>query len=463
MTPAVKPFHPQKRGAVLVLSMIFVVMLSILALGMATMSGMNTQIAENQRRLDGARVCAESGLEITRYWLNKVSIPGTTSPDQRLIKIAFSLQNQLSNMNIGVPSNPSTITIPAVTLNSAQGQSFSVIMKQIGDTLRVDVTGTYGTYGPVTRTIRVNYDFTTIGNTVFDFGVASRGPLSLSGNIDIEGVNTSIESNAYIESLDSLMALSITGNSHIAGNVSIVNSLAYVYLQGGKASIGDETGQAAIDNHVKIGVPLTEFPEPNPSHFEPFVTNVINSSTNTTTNATYENVRILAGTNPSFTGNVTLKGIVFIEAPNVVTFAGSTSITAVIVGDGDWTDNSGTNRISFTGNVSSLPVSSLPDGQQFAQIKNEIGTFVIAPGFQLSFGGNFTTLSGAIAANGISFHGNAGGTIDGSVINYSNGPMTLSGNSDLKFNRSGVVQVPAGFEPTIILEYNHDSYCEVVM
>jgi hypothetical protein len=160
---------------------------------------------------------------------------------------------------------------------------------------------------------------------------------------------------------------------------------------------------------------------------------------------------------------VTLKGVVFIEAPNVVTFAGSTSITAIVVGNGDWTDNSGTNRISFTGNVSSLPVSSLPDGQQFAQIKNEIGTFVIAPGFQLSFGGNFTTLSGAIAANGISFHGNAGGTIDGSVINYSNEPMTLSGNSDLKFNRSGVVQVPAGFEPTIILEYNHDSYCEVVM
>ncbi|GAH97279.1 unnamed protein product, partial [marine sediment metagenome] len=72
-------------------------------------------------------------------------------------------------------------------------------------------------------------------------------------------------------------------------------------------------------------------------------------------------------------------------------------------------------------------------------------------GFSVSFGGNFETLNGAIAANGIEFFGNAGGTIDGSVINYSGSPMTLSGNSDLFFNRSGTDQMPAGFGPEIIL------------
>ena len=32
------------------------------------------------------------------------------------------------------------------------------------------------------------------------------------------------------------------------------------------------------------------------------------------------------------------------------------------------------------------------------------------------------------------------------MINYADAPMTLSGNSDLYFNRSGITEVPAGFE-----------------
>jgi len=86
----------------------------------------------------------------------------------------------------------------------------------------------------------------------------------------------------------------------------------------------------------------------------------------------------------------------------------------------------------------------------------------MAPGFSASFGGSFDTLNGAIAANGITFFGNAGGTIGGSVLNYSDTPMTLSGNSDLYFNRSDITEVPAGFEPEIVLHYDSSSYSEVV-
>lgn len=85
----------------------------------------------------------------------------------------------------------------------------------------------------------------------------------------------------------------------------------------------------------------------------------------------------------------------------------------------------------------------------------------MAPGFHVSFGGSFDALSGAIAANGIEFYGNAGGTINGSIINYSDEEMTLKGNSDLYFNRSGLTEAPAGFVPEIILQYNPDSYSEI--
>jgi hypothetical protein len=125
-------------------------------------------------------------------------------------------------------------------------------------------------------------------------------------------------------------------------------------------------------------------------------------------------------------------------------------------------DNTGTNQLTFLGNVSSLPVTDLPAESQFDGVRDETGTFVMAPGFSASFGGNFDTMNGAIAANGINFFGNAGGTIAGSVVNYADTPITLSGNTDLFFSRSGITEIPAGFEPEIVLHYDSSSYSETV-
>jgi hypothetical protein len=237
-----------------------------------------------------------------------------------------------------------------------------------------------------------------------------------------------------------------------------------VTLQGGQAGIGGETGQDAIDNHVEVGMPPTDFPVPNTSHFEQYVTgDTIDSDTDVSSDGTYENVRVAAGTNPHFSGNVTINGIMFIDAPNVVTFSGNCVINGLIVGDGDMNDDSGDNILKFLGSVSSSSVSELPSGSQFDGLREETGTFLMAPGFKVSFGGNFDTLSGAIAANGIEFFGNAGGTIAGSVLNYSDTPMILSGNSDLFFNRSGITEVPAGFEPEIVLHHDPASYDEPVL
>jgi len=450
------------QGITLIISMIFVVMFTALLAGMAVMSGTNIQIAANQHKANCARACAESGHQIIRLWLNSVSVSGTTAQELMFSRIANSLQtvaNDVSNINLY--SDSSSITVPSITLDSGTEQNFSAVITQVApETLQVDVTGVYS---PISKTISGNYKLAERANTVFDYAVATKGPLSLTGNVELEGVNVSIESNVYIESENSNLALSITGNSQIAGNVSIVNPIACVYLQGAKAGIGGETGQDAIDNHVSFGVATSKFPEPNPTYFENYVTNVIDPNTDTATNATYENVRILAGTNPNFTGQVTLNGVVFIEAPSVVTFTGGTIITGIIVGDGDLNDNSGANQINFSGNVISFPVTDLPDEEQFSQLRNETGTFLIAPGFSASFGGNFNTMNGTIAANGIQFYGNAGGTISGSILNYSDAEAEITGNSDLYFNRSGTIHVPAGFVPEIILQYDPSSYSEITL
>lgn len=463
MTPASNSARPNNRGTVLIISMIFVVIFSALAVSMAAMSGTNVQIAENHRKADLARACAESGFDVIRYWLSRVSISGTTAEDLRFDQIANSLQDELTSesiTNVTTSCNGSVITIPGVTLDSQSQKSFYGTITQLdNETLRIDITGVYGA---ITRTIRANYYFGERAHNVFDFGVATKGPLSLSGNIELEGVNVAVEASVYIESENSNLALSIIGNSQIAGDVSIVNPIANVDLQGGQAGIGGETGQDAIDNHVSFGAPETEFPEPDTTQFESFVT-PLDPNMDTSSDSTLENIRIPANTNPNFTGQVTLKGIVYVETPNVVTFTGGADITGIIIGDGDIQDNSGVNQINFLGNVDSHPITELPQEAQFDGLHDETGTFVMAPGFHVSFGGSFNTLSGAIAGNGVEFFGNAGGTINGSVINYSDENMTLSGNSDLYFNRSGTTEVPAGFVPEIVLEYNPSTYSEVLI
>jgi len=452
-----------RKGAALLLSMIVLGILSAFAAAIYSMSTANVQLAENQRKADHARASAESGLEIIRLWLSCVAIPGDTPPNQRFSLIANSFQSAvLSISGITLPPSSSSITIPDITLNSAKGQSFDAQITPLPNladpnTLQVSVVGKYGS---VTKPIRVNYEFGSRPHTAFNYGVATKGPLHLSGNIELEGANVSV-SNVYIECLSENEALSIIGNSQIAGDVNIANPLATVNLQGGQASIGGETGQNAINNHVEFGAAPPEFPTPNPGHFESYVTDTVDSSTDTSADTTFNNIRIVAGTNPTFTGNVTLNGVVFIEVPNVVTFAGNVTITGIIAGDGDVEDDSATNQINFLGNVFSNSVRELPAEEQFAGLQDETGTFAIAPGFYMSFGGNFGTLNGAIAGNGIEFFGNAGGTIEGSVINYADTTMNLTGNSDLYFNRYNQTGTPAGFVLEIILKYKPASYAEV--
>ena len=170
------------------------------------------------------------------------------------------------------------------------------------------------------------------------------------------------------------------------------------------------------------------------------------------------NVTIAANTNPTFASHVTINGVLFIETPNQVSFAGQSTINGVIVGDGSL--DSPDSSLTFSGQVISNDASSL-DEETFGGIVDETGTFILAPGFELDFSGQASTMNGAIAGSGISFSGQAGGLINGSIINYSTDVMTLTGQTNLTFNRSGIDSNPSGFESTPILRFNPGSYSEI--
>jgi hypothetical protein len=436
---------------------------------MAALSGTNVQIADNLCNANRARASAESGLEIVRFWLSNVAISGTTPIENQFDKIANSLQIYLAANNpnvtpyrqtVPLPNGPYyaslVLHIPSVALDSDNGHTFSAQIAQIDpETLRLTVTGAFGSF---TKTISVNYVFGQRANTVFNYGVATKGPLTAKGNVTIAGVNIAVEANAYIESLNNFVALTMIGNSQIAGDVKIVNPLTTADI-GTSAGVAGDTGADAM-KHIEIGVPAVEFPEMMPAVFYSYATNVLTPSINLKKAVTLTNIRIPAGMNPKF-NSATLNGVIFIESPNVVEFTGGVDITGVIVTNGSPTDDSGTNQLIFRGHASNHSVALLPQEAQFAGLRSQTGTFIIAPGFSVSFGGTFDTIGGAIAANGVEFFGNAGGTIRGSVINYADKPMMLWGNTSIMFNRSGITEAPAGFVPEIILEYDPDSYSEI--
>jgi len=449
--------------------MIFVLIFSALAASIATFSSTNVQISNNQHRANQALASAQSGLEVMRYYLSGIRVPGNVLPDSRLQAVAAQLQSKLGSSGItnivsSYDALAKTITIPSWLVDSESGQAFNVLIGYGNngnnyDTVTMDVTGTSqtGTNQQISRKIRTSFNFATIGNTIFDFGIASKGPVQMHGSVDVAGFNEAIEASVYIESEYSNLALEMIGKSSIAGEVSIVNSGAFVDISN-SSSIYGEKGEAALQ-HVHIGVPPCDFPTPYPTNFQQYVTNTFDPKTDTTSNITLENIRIPAGTNPNFSGNVVIRGLAFIEAPNVVRFSGNAQITGILIGNGDLEYPAAENRIEFLGTVNSHGVEQLPD-EGFSKLKKEAGTFLLAPGFSICFGGNFETINGVIAASSIEFFGNAGGTINGSVVNYGEGAMNLEGNTDLVFNRSGITKNPAGFEPTKVLQFLPGSYSE---
>jgi len=64
--------------------------------------------------------------------------------------------------------------------------------------------------------------------------------------------------------------------------------------------------------------------------FEPFATYVVNSGNVNSLPSTLQNIRIKAGTNPTF-NDVLIEGVVFVETPNNVKFTGNATLQGVIV------------------------------------------------------------------------------------------------------------------------------------
>jgi Tfp pilus assembly protein PilX len=461
MAPIKRTVHPKRKGAVLIVAMIFVLIFSALAVSMAAMSGTNAQLASNQHKIGCALGSASSGLEVQRHWLSPVTMPSSTPQANYFSTIINTLQYDLDANSISNFTLENDGSITSATLDSVTGQTFTGQMRISDSNSSVLEIFSTGGDAQITRTIKVDFDIEPYKWPIFNYGLATKGPLNYTGNPRTTGVTATWEADIYIESSGSDTALSVIGNTNFDGNIMIGNPAANAIF-GGDIMIDGDNGQTAIDNHVFIGVDPVEFPEPDTARFQPYATGItIDSTTDLSAPGLniLVNAKIAAGTNPVFPKGVTIQGILLIESPNVVTFD-NVSLQGIIVGEGDVTANPVTDRIDVLGNFASGPY---PSGAEFDAIRAEEGSSIVAPGFAMSFQGNFSTLEGVVAVSGVHFSGNVAAQIKGTIINYSDQPMIVEGNATMNFDRSASTKVPAGFDTHRVLTYKPSSYNEFAL
>jgi Tfp pilus assembly protein PilX len=448
----------RRLGVASLLAIMLLTILAVLGLALGQIALGELNQAENASQANSAMLAAESGLNVLCWSLERLSVPRNASGDAAAMALRNGLAAHLEGSSLAHGSivwSGNQVSVPAVALGHSQ--RFSALLTVEADNkVRVEVTGHSG--GAVRR-VAINCDLLPGSSPVFAYGIASRSPIRMTGNAGLEGVNAPQEAQVLSATYSDLHAVDLTGNVGIDGDVFVSNPLGYVSLTG-NVSIGGKSGTAAHD-HVHIGVGDVDFPEVDPTVFEPFATTVVDSSTKFNGNRSFRNIRIKAGTNPTFSGNITLEGVIYIEAPNRIHFSGNTTITGVIVTEDAGEDVYDENTIKFSGNLSASGVEELPDEPDFAQLRQMPGSFILAPGFGLEFVGNFGTVGGGMAADEFKFTGNAGGLVRGMIINYSDSAFTLTGNSRIRFDRSSSPDIPPGFSLPQRIVLRPDTYVEL--
>ncbi len=444
-----------RSGSALVTCTLVLVIISVMAVTLASLSGANLEIASIQQTTNRAFANTESGLEVTRYWLSRVRIPSSTPPAQYVSAIIATVQSDLAASGISNFLINADGSIPPVLLEALGPQTFSGQWSSDANNPAIFRTRSVGSSGMAARMITVDYSIAPYHFPIFDYGIATKGPLNLAFNPGILAASAGWEADIYVESANSLIAVDIDKNATLAGDINIGNPNASVTC-GGSLTLG-----GAITNVTEEDRP--EFPVPDTDRFRQYATGPLLDKDSDFSQGVYTNARIAPGTDPNFAApNVTLRGILFIEAPNRVMFGKITTLQGIIVADGD-VNNPGANQISF-GNPAEPKVPSnftsgpYPDGAEFDALRKEEGSCILAPGFKVAFYKNFSAINGVIAASGLYFANNATATVKGTLINYSNDPLVIDRNLNVTFDRSAMVKIPAGFDLYRVLTYNPTSY-----
>ena len=348
-----------RRGAAAVLAMTYLVLFSVLAVGFYAATNVSSQVSVTDQKVSLASLSAESGVEFVRYQMAQVVIPHGT-PQTALFG---TLYDQLST-NLGYTPNfagkaiarvNGVIMLPSegyVNLTS-NGARFKATIEDLGQKVLVKVVG-IGPDGNIARAVQVEYSLAERASQIFDYGVASKGKIYTQGNSRIRGATDPTKGSVLSTCTSDPTPVIIKGKE-VSGDISITNPAGNVLVAG--ASIGGTSDPVVIyRDHVHKGVDEPEFPTIDTAAFRAYATNAYVPG-----QGTYINTFIPPNTNPNFAAGTTFQGVLYIQAPNSVTFTGHANIQGTIVTDDNPPGTVLSNMIDFAGDVSATGVETLPE------------------------------------------------------------------------------------------------------
>jgi len=406
---------------------------------LAVASESNLAISRNRLDCQQARNLTETGLFLVQREMGGLQVAGSDAAAVHAsltdhFRLAWADADMLEASDIAADADG--VTFPAVSVPGRDGRTGTITLSLqadggVQDSPTVTVVST-GRFGGAKRT--AYYDFSVrSGYRVFsDYGVASKSPIVMKGRSKIEGANNEAEGSLFSSSESGTYGIDLRGTSEITGDAAVSGEGVEIRKRNNATIRGDEI----------TGAPNQDWPTPDPTHFEQYVESTYTGDGDDPD--TLSNIRIPAGTNPTFS-NVNLYGVVYVESPNKVKFNGNTNLCGMVVCEEPTVENYNRNKLTFNGNLTASGVEYLPDDARYDGIRNEKGTFLLAPGYFAKFNGNFSTIQGYVAAGKLKFTGNASGTVQGGVLNLSDTSLKLAGNAHLTIDKQNAEDHPAGF------------------
>ncbi len=459
-----RPRRPEAPGGfAAVIALILLAVGVCIAVVAVTSGTLSIRQATSLHRVGDAQLAAESGLRYMLAHLKAIHLPGDTTEATFLANAIDALRPRLegtANLGAQTLSNSSSqVAVPEMQVGD--GQSFRSWITWVGpDRCRLTVRGSAG---GLTRYLTMDLALVRDLPFVFDYGLATRGQVQLSGQAKIIGINKPEEASVFSGTMSVPTPIHIQGSSvAVDGDLYVAQSVGSVVVEG-SPQIGGTSDPMRLIEHIHFDVEVPDFPVLQTDHLVLLATNVVDGSTDTSqAGQVFENIRIAAGTNPTFASNVVINGMVYVEAPNIVSFEGHCTINGMIVTQPSENPISDC-QIQFAGTVDAVGVDGLdPNNPAYDEVRKYTGSFLLAPGFGVSFAGDFQTINGTIAADQLTFGGTATGVIKGTVIGLADLPTVLDGNVSVKVDRSHLNQNPAGIIKPFAFDPLPDSYLEPI-
>lgn len=443
-----------RRGVSYVLALIVVMLLAALGMAMIHSTGKEIHKGMNQRDGMSARLAAESGMTYLKEVLEEFEINGSPNSSTLLNSLGAFFTNELTAGTVSYSG--SGVTITGVQAGPA-GATFTGQFTPGTAANQFHLTVT-GQADQAQRAIEMRFDLVPGGSGVFSKGIVSAGPIHVSGSALIEGVNSSSEADVLSLTGDGIV-FDLASSCDLAGDIyTVSDDPNSIDLSGSVTVAGVSRSDPTIWDHIHLGAEPQELPRPDTTIFSSFATTTLTEAPEA--NETFTNLRVPANTNPTFNDNTVIRGVLYIESPNVVTFSGNVSVSGVIVTDDPGPNATADNKLIFQGNAAIQGVEALPADPAFDELRAMPGSSILAPGFQVTMTGSMGTVGGALAAEKFIMQGSATAVVNGLIINLGDDPFEMSGSTHVVIDRSEYDIVPPGFTVPSVLAAVPATYTE---